>query len=162
MVYTDNEKAFDHVDHGLLMRKLHEYDVQGKLLNLLKPYLTNRQQRVRVNGHYSEYVNVTSGVPQRSILSSLLFLIYINKLPGNGHNSIPLLNADDAKFLHIGAPGLKFQLDLSRSQRRSEMQKLPLNLDKCSHMSIPPQDIVLYFSDQPKEIASERSWCSSI
>ena len=82
MVYTD-EKAFDHVDHGLLLRKLHEYGVQGKLLNLLKSYLTNQQQRVRVNGHYSEYVNVTSGVPQGSILSSLHFLIYINDLPGN-------------------------------------------------------------------------------
>ena len=72
-----------------------------------------------------------------------------NDLPGNCDNSIPLLNADDAKFLHIGAPGLKFQLDLSRSQRWSELQKLPLNLDKCSHMSIPLQDKVLYFSGQP-------------
>ena len=151
MVYTDFEKAFDHVDHGILLRKLHEYGVRGKLLNLLKSYLANRQQRVRVNGHYSDYVNVTSGVPQGSILSSLLFLIYINDLPGNCHNSIPLLNADDAKFLHIGEPGLEFQLDLARNERWSEIHKLPLNIDKCSQMSIPLQDNRLYFSNRPIE-----------
>ena len=63
MVYTDYEKAFDHVDHGLMLRKLHKYGVRGKRLNL-KSYLTNRQQRVKVFGHYSEYVNITIGVPQ--------------------------------------------------------------------------------------------------
>ena len=71
MVYTDYEKTFDHVDHGLLLRKLHEYGVRGKLLNLLKSYLTNRNQRVRVNGRYSEYINVTRGVPK-----ALFSLVY--------------------------------------------------------------------------------------
>ena len=45
-------------------KKFHEYGVRGKLLSLLKSYLTNRQQRVRVKGHYLDYVNVTGGVPQ--------------------------------------------------------------------------------------------------
>ena len=114
------------------------------LIVILKSYLTNSKQRVRVNSHYSDYVNVTTGVPQGSILSSLPFLIYNQDLPGNCHNFIPLLNADDAKLLHIGAPGLKFQLDLSRNTKWSEIQKLYSNLDKCSHMSIPPEDNLLY------------------
>ena len=63
MVSRDYEKAFIHVDHGPLLQKLHKYGVQGKLLNLLKSYLTNREQRVRVHSHYSDYVNVTIGVP---------------------------------------------------------------------------------------------------
>ena len=126
--YIQTTRVFDQVDYGQLMRKLHEYDVPGKLLNLLKSYLTYRQQRVRVNGHYSDYVKVTNGFPQVSILSSVLFLIYVNDLSGNSHNSIRLLNADDANFLN-------FNLIFPEIKRWSEIQNLPLNLDKCSHMS---------------------------
>ena len=70
MVYTDYEKAFHHVDHCLLFRKVHENGVREKLPNLLKSYLNNRQ-RVRVNGHDSDYVNVTRVLPK-----ALLSLVY--------------------------------------------------------------------------------------
>ena len=72
---TTRKLSTELVDHGLLLRKLHEYRFSGKLLILLKSCLTNRQQRVRDNGHYSDYVNVISGVPQGFIFSSLLSLI---------------------------------------------------------------------------------------
>ena len=81
---------------------------------MLQSYLANRTQRVRINGIFSEEIPVTSGVPQGSILASLLFLLYMKDLPHNCKNCPPLLCADDAKFISINSSSLLIQLDLSR------------------------------------------------
>ena len=67
-VFTDYSKAFDRVDHGILLRKLFEQGVRDKSLKLIKSYLTERSQVVRVNGEISNSEKVTNGVPQGSIL----------------------------------------------------------------------------------------------
>ncbi len=157
VIYTDYEKAFDNVDHGLLLMKLSNFGIHRKILKLIESYLTNRQQRVRVNGHFSGITKATSGVPQGSILSSLLFLVYINDLPSLCKTSLPLLCADDAKFIAINQQKLNLQLDLSRVKRWSDKHQLPLNVGKCSHLAFHANDVKLYFSgDEIRQVQTQK------
>ena len=135
-ICTDYEKAFDNVDHGIFLTKLFNLGVRGKIIKLLQSYLIGRTQRVRINSHFSESVKVTSEVPQGSLLASLFFVIYVNDLPETCRAVVPLLCADDAKFISVNKPSLICQMDLTRVMKRSEQHKLPLNVEKCSHISM--------------------------
>ena len=97
MVYLDFSKAFDSIPYKRLLVKLQAHGITGKLLNWIRAFLSDRRQRVVINGFESDESNVASGVPQASVLGPLLFLIYINDLP-RVICSPSLLFADDAKL----------------------------------------------------------------
>lgn len=149
VIYTDYEKAFDKVDHGLLLQKLHKIGIRGRLLKLLQSYLTGRSQRIRIRGCFSDERPISSGVPQGSILSSLLFIIYINDLPDLCKSVLPLLCADDAKFIAINKPKLPVQIDLSRVKRWSDYHGLPLNTGKCNDLALSNSNTQYYFAASP-------------
>ena len=93
-------KAFDKVWHEGLIFKLKQNGVESKLLALLHNYLSNREQRVEINGMESSWVAIKSGVPQGSFLGPLLFLVYINDL-GEGLKSTVKFFADDTSLFSI-------------------------------------------------------------
>eukprot|EP00732_Lithocolla_globosa_P000923 Lithocolla_globosa_v1_NODE_367_length_4285_cov_70.186525.p1 type:complete len:635 gc:universal NODE_367_length_4285_cov_70.186525:1647-3551(+) len=95
----DLSKAFDTVNHSILLSKLELYGIGGKSLDLLKSYLSNRTQIVIVDNSKSDPMKITCGVPQGSILGSLLFILYINDLPNALTHSQPLMFADDTTLL---------------------------------------------------------------
>ena len=80
-IFLDFAKAFDKVCHPHLLLKLQHYGIKGQLLEWISDFLTTRRQRVVIDGHSSGWSEVTSGVPQGSILGPLLFLVYFNDFP---------------------------------------------------------------------------------
>ena len=99
VIYLDFSKAFDKVSHHFLIRKLSRLGIAGNLLTWFKSYLSDRYQRVTLQGCYSDRLEVFSGVPRGSILGPLLFLVYINDIPGSiKHNSKIALFTDDSKL----------------------------------------------------------------
>ena len=89
-ICLDLSKAFDTLDHSILLKKLNHYGIDGKALQLCESYLTNRTQYVEINGVKSGALPITTGVYQGSILGPLFFIIYINDFPFASKAFFPL------------------------------------------------------------------------
>ena len=98
MIYLDFSKAFDKVPHKRLLKKLWDYGIRGKVHSWIKEFLSERSQKVVINGKSSDSAKVTSGIPQGSVLGPILFLVFINDLPEVILAFIKLF-ADDAKII---------------------------------------------------------------
>ena len=94
-IFLDFAKAFDILNHGILLRKLEHYGITGESLEWFKSYLENRKQCVNINGNASKCSDITCGVQQGSVLGPLLFLIYINGMYISPPNISFHLFADD-------------------------------------------------------------------
>ena len=137
IVFLDFSKAFDRVPHGRLLSKVKAHGIGGKILGWIRGWLSNRQQRVQINGRKSDWGRVTSGVPQGSVLGPLLFIIYINDLETGISSDISKF-ADDTKIgrqvRNIHDVRL-LQEDLDRLHDWSEKWDMQFNVNKCSIMS---------------------------
>lgn len=148
-VYTDFCKAFDKVDHELLLNKIAFNGIRGNLLRWFASYITNRCQRVVINGYRSNVIEVTSGVPQGSILGPLLFIIFINDIGSCFRNTKFLLYADDLKVyksIKTLDDCILFQQDLDRLTDYCLSNKLVLSLPKCSYLTFTKNKHIIKFT----------------
>ena len=137
-VYLDFAKAFDTVPIDRLLRKIESHGIKGKLLQWIRGWLSGRKQRVCIQGACSGWRDVTSGVPQRSVLGPVLFLIYINDLDV-GIMSWLLKFADDTKLLsRVSNPEERDQLqaDLNRLGAWPTKWQMKFNVGKCKVLQL--------------------------
>ena len=131
VVFIDFWKAFHLFCHNIPLTKLYKYGVHGDLLNWCRDYLTERQQRVVVKGEASDWLTVTSGVPQGSLLGPLFFIVYINDLPGViSQDSSIALYADDSKMYRVISTQQdlsSFQIDRDKISDWCKMNKMRIN-----------------------------------
>lgn len=142
-IFLDFSKAFDTVDHTILLNKLDHYGVRGNSLSWLKSYLCNREQFTTFQGTQSDRQSVLCGVPQGSILGPLLFLIYVNDLAYVSNKLFTLMFADDTSTFITGK---NFTLlcktlneELSKIVLWLKSNKLSLNVDKTHYMVFQPK-----------------------
>lgn len=133
-LFLDFKKAFDTVNHQILLRKLHHYGIRGNENRLIENYLSNRSQCVKLNDVPSEFREIDIGVPQGSILGPLLFILYINDLKNALQFSFPIMYADDTNIFISGK-----NIDNMTEKMNSELinlntylisNRLSLNIDK--------------------------------
>lgn len=132
-LYTDFSKAFDKVDHNILIRKAYHNGIHGSLLRWLTSYLSNRTQIVKVYGYESAPFETKSGVPQGSNLGPLLFILFINDLI-NSISCNCLAYADDIKiYREVKSDNdcSALQDDINRLYRWCVNNNMSLNISKC-------------------------------
>ena len=133
VIYLDYAKAFDKVDHEILLKKLHIYGIRGKLLKWMESYLTDRTQKVVVNGHHSNPETVISGVPQGTVLGPVLFIIYLNDLESCIKHSITSSFADDTRLkkqVNFERDSQLLQEDIGKAIQWSDENNMMLHQSK--------------------------------
>ena len=137
-VFLDFSKAFDTVNHDILLDKLCHFGIRGNALSWFKSYLTGRKQFVTYNGVASSTKVITCGVPQGSILGPLLFLLYINDLYNIWSTSIPILYADDTNLFYKGKDidtlVSYINMELKNISTWLKVNRLSLNIKKTHFM----------------------------
>ena len=134
LIYLDFAKAFDKVPHCRLFKKLEAHGIRGNILNWIKEWLNNRRQKVCIDGEFSDWANVTSGVPQGSVLGPLLFLIYINDIDENLIAKIGKFADDTNLGKSVSSAGevQKLKDDLVNLEKWSSDWQMLFNTEKCS------------------------------
>ena len=136
-IYLDYAKAFDKVDHKLLLRKLQLYGIHPKIIEWIKSFLSDRKQAVVVDGHLSFLALIISGVPQGTVLGPILFLIFINDIEQCILHSIIRCFADDTRIsiaIKCEHDVKLLQNDLNNVIQWSERNNMALHKDKFEYM----------------------------
>ena len=138
VLVMDFAKAFDKVNHSLLVHKLSEYGIQGSINNWISDFLRDRRQAVVVNGCKSGFIPVTSGVPQGSVLGPCLFLAYINDLPDTLKARTRLFADDTATYSVVAniPDQMRLQEDLDKLARWEGKWEMEFHPKKCTSLPI--------------------------
>ena len=126
VIYLDFAKAFDKVDHKILLYKIQKLGIQGKVYNWIESFLRNRKQRVIVDGESSEAATVISGVPQGTVLGPILFLLFINDIT----EAIKFANIKLTLKIRNDEDHRKLQSDLHAAIMWSLLNNMELNKEK--------------------------------
>ena len=157
----DFSKTFDKVPHKRLIYKLHYNGIRGPLLSWIESFVTNRSQSVVCEGKRSNPAQVTSVVPQGTVLGPLLFLLYVNDLPDNLKSSIRLF-VDDALLYGIVSSvenGDQLQDDLRKLEVWQSKWQMSFNPAKCkticlSTKKVPPQRKCVFCGAELEQVDS--------
>ena len=157
-VFIDLKKAFDTVDHKILIQKMDHYGFHGMSKTWFENYLTDRVQFVSINGKNSLPQKINCGVPQGSVLGPLLFLIFINDLPSST-KFLTLLFADDTTF-QMSSTNLQSLFSLANIELRKaaiwfQTNKLTLNVSKTKYMLFRTKGMKVDFSNLKLNIGGE-------
>ena len=156
VIFIDLKKAFDTIDHTILIRKLRKCGVDSSSLKLFESYLCDRNQKFSTNGHLSNTAPVTCGVPQGSNLGPLLFLVYINDLPNCLASASPRIFTDDTyiTFAASTMTGLEVAVnfELRNLQRWLITNRLSLNIAKTEFMVIGSNERIHTLSNNQIDI----------
>ena len=137
-IFLDFAKAFDTVNHDILLAKLDHYGVSGIAQNLFKSYLTNRTQQTEINGVLSDSGVIKHGVPQGSVLGPLLFLLYINDISESSKILKFFLFADDTTVFYSDKNDVATEnllnCELSKVSNWLSANKLSLNVKKSNFL----------------------------
>ena len=141
-IFIDLRKAFDTVNHEILLKKLNHYGIRGIALDWFRSYLSNRKQYVFHNGESSKYQNITCGVPQGSVLGPLLFLIYISDSPNISNIFQFFLFADDTNIYCEADSPERLELIINKELKKLHewliVNRLSLNIDKTNFVVFHP------------------------
>ena len=136
--YIDLKKAFDTVNHRILIEKMQRYGIRGHILDWFKNYLNNRKQFTHINHTNSDLNSISCGVPQGSILGPLLFILYINDISNISHLMHTILFADDASILIKSDTKSTAIISMNRKLKKLSIwltaNKLSLNISKTHYM----------------------------
>ena len=141
VIYLDFAKAFDKVHHGILLQKLQNIGITGKLFEWIKEFLRERKQFISVEGALSSESNVLSGVPQGTVLGPLLFLIHIGDIDKEINNSKVSCFADDTRIMKIikeDNDKTLLQEDLTRIYSWANVNKMKFNDNKFEMIDYLP------------------------
>ena len=169
-IYMDLSKAFDTLDHNILLHKLKYYGVQGSAISWFHSYLTNRYQYVEINDSKSNPRLLKTGVPQGSVLGPLLFLIYMNDVPNSSSILKFILFADDTSLLDTINLSISPNGNFNNERLNCELIKiydwlavnrLSLNVSKTKFMvfhhtnKVLPQNLEIKINNIPVERVKE-------
>ena len=143
-IFLDLSKAFDTINHKILMRKLEHYGIRGVAKKWFENYLRNRKQLVKFNGIKSEKMTITTGVPQGSVVGPLSFLLYINDIQYCSELVSVILFADDTNVLysHTCLKTLNeiLQIEMKKITNWLNVNKLSLNTTKTKFILFRPRN----------------------
>ena len=167
-VFIDLRKAFDTVDHNILLNKLHHYGIRGIINTWFASYLKGREQTTEINNKISEKQVTLCGVPQGSVLGPLLFLIYINDICNSTNVLKMFLFADDTNLLYADKNFKKLEIVLNTELKKLSnwliANKLTLNINKSHFVIFSPRQkkmnyqpvIKIFDNNSQHRIALER------